>query len=85
MHHMKQNYWEGKTISPIPISENMTITQLVDEVFDGMGYIAKGLAEACHLFKTMIDDNSTFCLSSEVISCFWVTVTLHVGDAKAIG
>ncbi len=63
MHHTKHNYWEGKTISPIPISENMTITQLVDEVFDGMGFNAKRLAEACHLFKTMIDDNSTVCLT----------------------
>lgn len=63
MHHMKHNYWEGKAISPVPISENMTITQLVDEVFDGMGYNAKRLAEACHLFKTMIDEHSTVCLT----------------------
>ncbi len=63
MHNMKHNYWEGKAISPVPISENMTITQLVDEVFDGMGYNAKRLAEACHLFKTMIDEHSTVCLT----------------------
>jgi len=63
MHHMKHNYWEGKQISPVTISDNMTITQLVDEVFDGMGFNAKRLAEACHLFKTMIDDNSTVCLT----------------------
>ncbi|MDO9097600.1 MAG: deoxyhypusine synthase family protein [Candidatus Methanoperedens sp.] len=63
MHHMKHNYWEGKPISPVPISENMTITQLVDEVFDCMGYNAKRLAEACHLFKTMIDEQSTVCLT----------------------
>lgn len=63
MHHMKHNYWKGKPISPVTISDNMTITQLVDEVFDGMGFNAKRLAEACHLFKTMIDDNSTVCLT----------------------
>lgn len=63
MHHTKHNYWEGKAISPVPISENMTITQLVDDVFDGMGYNAKRLAEACHLFKTMIDEHSTVCLT----------------------
>lgn len=63
MHSMKHNYWGGKPISPIPLSDSMTITQLVDEVFDGMGYNAKRLAEACHLFKTMIDDNSTICLT----------------------
>jgi deoxyhypusine synthase len=60
---MGHNYWEGRPISPIPISDSMTITQLVDEVFDGMGFNAKRLAEACHLFKTMIDDNSTVCLT----------------------
>jgi deoxyhypusine synthase len=63
MHRNKHNYWEGKPISPIPLSDSMTITQLVDDVFDGMGYNAKRLAEACHLFKTMIDDNSTVCLT----------------------
>jgi deoxyhypusine synthase len=63
MHHMQHNYWEGKAISPVPISDNMTITQLVDEVYDGMGYNAKRLAEACHLFKTMIDEHSTVCLT----------------------
>ncbi len=60
---MKHNYWEGKPISPVHISENMTITQLVDEVYDGMGYNAKRLAQACHLFKTMIDEHSTVCLT----------------------
>lgn len=63
MHRMKHDYWEGKPISPVPISDNMTITQLVDEVFDCMGFNAKRLAEACHLFKTMIDENSTVCLT----------------------
>lgn len=63
MHHNKNNYWKGKTISPIAIDDNMTITRLVDEVFDGMGYNAKRLAEACHLFKSMLDENSTVCLT----------------------
>src|SRR5574341_1153869 len=63
MHHMKHDYWEGKPISPIPLAEKMTITELVDDVFDGMGYNAKRLAQSCHLFKTMIDENSTVCLT----------------------
>src|SRR3972149_5611574 len=63
MGHMKHNYWGGKPISPLQLSENMDITNLVDDVFDGMGYNAKRLAEACHLFKTMIDENSTVCLT----------------------
>lgn len=61
--HTKHDYWEGKPISPVTISENMSITQLVDEVFDGMGFNARRLAEACHLFKTMIEENSTICLT----------------------
>ncbi len=60
---MKHNYWEGKPISPLPFVENMSITQLVDDVFDGMGYNAKRLAQACHLFKTMIDEDTTICLT----------------------
>jgi deoxyhypusine synthase len=63
MHHNKNNYWKGKTISPIALDDKMTITQLVDDVFDGMGYNAKRLAEACHLFKSMLDENSTVCLT----------------------
>ncbi len=63
MRRMKHNYWDGKSISPVTISDSMTITQLVDDVFDGMGYNAKRLAEACHLFKTMIDEHSTVCLT----------------------
>lgn len=63
MDHDKHNHWEGKTILPIALDEKMTITQLVDDVFDGMGYNAKRLAEACHLFKSMLDENSTVCLT----------------------
>jgi deoxyhypusine synthase len=63
MRHTKYDYWGGNPISPISINKNMTITDLVDNVFDGMGYNAKRLAEACHLFKTMIDENSTICLT----------------------
>jgi deoxyhypusine synthase len=60
---MKHDYWTGRPIIPISIEKNMTITDLVDNVFDGMGYNAKRLAEACHLFKTMIDENATVCLT----------------------
>ncbi|MCE8424793.1 MAG: deoxyhypusine synthase family protein [Candidatus Methanoperedens sp.] len=63
MHHSKNDYWAGRAISPISISEDMDITDLVDNVFDCMGYNAKRLAEACHLFKTMIDENSSVCLT----------------------
>lgn len=63
MRHKKHDYWSGNPISPISINKNMSITDLVDNVFDGMGYNAKRLAEACHLFKTMIDKNATVCLT----------------------
>ncbi len=63
MSHRKHNYWEGKPISPIHLAENMTVTELVDDIFDCMGYNAKRLAQACHLFKEMIDENSTVCLT----------------------
>lgn len=63
MHHNKHNYWHGKAILPIALDDKMTITQLVDDVFDDMGYNAKRLAEACHLFKSMLDEDSTVCLT----------------------
>ncbi len=63
MRHTKHDYWGGDPISPISINKDMTVTDLVDNVFDRMGYNAKRLAEACHLFKTMIDQNSTVCLT----------------------
>jgi len=63
MYHTKHNYWEGRSISPVRITENMSITQLVDDVFGSMGYNARRLAEACHLFKSMLDENSTVCLT----------------------
>ncbi len=63
LHSTMHDYWAGKPISPVSIGEHMTVTELVDDVFNGMGYNAKRLAEACHLFKTMIDENSTVCLT----------------------
>lgn len=63
MRHMKHDYWTGRPVSPISLAKKMTVTDMVDNVFDGMGYNAKRLAEACHLFKTMIDENSTVCLT----------------------
>jgi deoxyhypusine synthase len=63
MQHNKHDHWKGKKISPIVIKDNMSVTQLVDEIFDDMGYNAKRLAQACHLFKSMIDENSTVCLT----------------------
>ncbi|VVB87367.1 Uncharacterised protein [uncultured archaeon] len=41
MHYMKHDHWAGKPISPISIARGMTVTELVDGVFDGMGYNAK--------------------------------------------
>jgi len=51
MHHSKNNYWAGKEISPISLDERMSITDLVDNVFDGMGYNAKRLAQAMSSFQ----------------------------------
>ncbi len=63
MGRMKHDYWKGKSISPLTLAEKLTITELVDDIFDGMGYNAKRLAEACHLFRDMLDENSTVCLT----------------------
>ena len=58
----REKYLSGKKVEPIEISENMSVKDLV-KTYDGMGYNAKRLAEACHLFKKMLDENTTICLT----------------------
>jgi deoxyhypusine synthase len=55
-------YMSGKMIEPIELKENMDIKDIV-EMFGGMGYNARRLAEACELFGRMIDEDVCICLT----------------------
>ena len=52
----------GRKIDPPSISENMTVSKLI-EYFGSTGYNARRLAEAASIFKHMIDSNATICLT----------------------
>jgi len=52
----------GRMIEPIKVRKGMTVEELV-EVYDGMGYNAKRLAEACQLYENMIKEDVTICLT----------------------
>ena len=52
----------GRMIEPISLWKDMKVVDLV-RTFDGMGYNAKRLAEACDLFLKMIDQDVTICFT----------------------
>ena len=52
----------GKKIDPPSISENMSVSELI-EYFSSTGFNARRLAEAASIFKHMIDSNTTICLT----------------------
>ena len=54
--------FKGRKIDPPSISENMTVSKLI-EYFGSTGYNARRLAEAASIFKHMIDSNATICLT----------------------
>src|SRR5215475_13162852 len=58
----KYHKFTGKKIDPPSVSENMTVTDLI-EYFGSTGYNARRLAEAASMFKQMIDNNTTICLT----------------------
>ena len=58
----KKHTFTGNKIDPIDISPNMSISDLID-FYNSSGFNAKRLAEAAHMFKTMIDSGSTICLT----------------------
>src|SRR5215475_2325970 len=58
----KYHKFTGKKIDPPSVSENMTVTDLI-EYFGSTGYNARRLAEAASMFKQMIDTDATICLT----------------------
>jgi deoxyhypusine synthase len=52
----------GRKIDPPRISANMTVPQIIS-FYSSTGYNARRLAEAADIFKQMIDNNLTVCLT----------------------
>lgn len=57
-----EKYLTGKTIEPVKLAPGMSVEKLV-ECYDGMGYNARRLAEACATFQHMIEADATVCLT----------------------
>jgi len=54
--------FQGRKIDPPAVAANMTVSQLI-EFYGSTGYNARRLAEAAHIMKEMIGNDSTICLT----------------------
>lgn len=52
-----------KNIEPIKIKKNISLVQLVDNVYSNMGYNAKRLAESCEIYNRMIEQDAVVALT----------------------
>lgn len=50
-------------INPLELEGAEQVADLIDNVYAKSGYNARRLAEAAHLFRRMIDNNATICLT----------------------
>lgn len=58
----EKKYLQGNSIEPIKLNSGMSVKDLV-KTYDGMGFNAKRLSEACKTFGKMIDEDATVCLT----------------------
>jgi len=54
---------QGDTIEPLPIEKGSSVMEFVDNVFSRSGYNARRLGEACGLYRRMLDEDVTVCLT----------------------
>lgn len=59
---MDYHHFHGKNIPHIEINPDMKIDDLV-EMYASSGYNARQLGEAAKLFRKMIEDDATICLT----------------------
>jgi deoxyhypusine synthase len=53
----------GKMIEPLDIAANSSVKDFIEEVFGASGYNARRLAEACEVYKRMIESGATIALT----------------------
>ncbi len=58
----RSSLFSGRTIEPVRVRRGMSVEELI-EVYAGMGYNARRLAEACELYERMLRDGATVCLT----------------------
>ena len=61
---MKDSPIDGRQmIEPLPIAKGQKVNDFVDKVFAKSGYNARRLGEACKLYKKMLKEDVTVCLT----------------------
>ncbi|HWR98842.1 MAG TPA: deoxyhypusine synthase [Candidatus Methanoperedens sp.] len=59
---LERKYLRGRSIEPIRLRRGMSVRDLV-EVYAGMGFNARRLAESCQVYENMLRANATICLT----------------------
>lgn len=68
-HHRSKNCpsgrdWQaGRTIEPLKLAGNEHVADLIDHVYAVSGFNARRLAEGAKLYRRMIDDGATICMT----------------------
>jgi len=59
---LEKKYLRGRSIEPISLHRGMSVKDLV-EVYAGMGFNARRLAESCQVYENMLKADATICLT----------------------
>jgi len=59
---MEKKYLQGRSIEPISLRRGMSVKDLID-VYAGMGFNARRLAESCEVYANMLKADATVCLT----------------------
>jgi deoxyhypusine synthase len=62
-HPLKNPFMNGKMIEPLKLEGNDSVKDFINNVFGDSGYNARNLSDACLVFKKMIEENATICLT----------------------
>jgi len=54
---------DGRSIEPLQLAGNEAVADLIDNAFAGSGFNARRLAEGAQLYRHMLEQNATICLT----------------------
>jgi deoxyhypusine synthase len=64
MKHDKQEIMKkGKMVEPLNLEGAESLAEFIEKVFSNSGFNARRLAEACHLYERMLQDDTTIALT----------------------
>jgi len=59
----KNPYMRGRMVEPLDIQTHDSVSDFIDEVFGASGFNARRLAEACEVFRRMIESDATIAVT----------------------